>query len=103
MLAAVLRSGATPEARAINENEEEVNKLSKMTLKAARVNAGLTQEAAAKELGITADTLRRYEKAESFPDVPVIQKIEALYSVTYDQLVFLPENYGLTVSKEESR
>lgn len=65
--------------------------MSEITLKAARVNAGLTQEKAARELGITADTLRRYEKAESFPDVPIIKKIEVLYSVRYDQIIFCPE------------
>ena len=33
-----------------------------ITLEAARVNKGLTQEAAAEVLGCTPDTLRRYEK-----------------------------------------
>lgn len=34
----------------------------KLTLAAARVNAGMNQEEAAKKLGLTAKTLRNYEK-----------------------------------------
>jgi transcriptional regulator with XRE-family HTH domain len=50
-----------------------------ITLKAARVNAGLTQKEAAEKLGIALDTLRNYEAGETFPAVPTIQRIEVLY------------------------
>ena len=59
-----------------------------MTLKAARVNKGLTQEEAAKLLEISVDTLRNYEKQKSFPDVPILKKIEDVYGVSYDDLIF---------------
>lgn len=65
-----------------------------ITLKAARVNKGLNQEEAAKMLGISADTLRKYEQAKSFPDVQMIKKIEALYATSYNDLIFLPINHG---------
>lgn len=65
-----------------------------MTLKSARVNKGLTQVQAAKEIGVTVDTLSNYERGKSFPDVPVIQRIEAVYGVPYSELIFLPKNYG---------
>lgn len=68
-----------------------------MTLRAARINKGLTQAQAAKRIGVSADTLRRYEKARSFPDVPVIHRMEEVYGVSYNELLFLPQNYGLTV------
>lgn len=61
----------------------------KLTLKSARVNAGYTQEDAAKELNITPQTLRSYEKGNSFPEVPTLKKIEALYGVHYDDLIFI--------------
>ena len=61
----------------------------KVTLKAARVNAGLTQKEAAKELDISVDTLASYEKGNSFPDVRVIKKMEKLYGVTYNNIIFL--------------
>lgn len=60
-----------------------------ITLVAARVNAGLTQEEAAKMLGINVGTLRNYEKGTSFPDVPMIKKIEELYGVSYNDLIFV--------------
>ena len=63
-----------------------------ITLRAARVNKDLTQEQAAKLIGITADTLRNYERAKSFPDVPIIKKIEDVYGVEYKDLVFLPSD-----------
>jgi transcriptional regulator with XRE-family HTH domain len=60
-----------------------------ITLKAARVNAGLTQKEAAEKLGIALDTLRNYEAGETFPAVPTIQRIEALYGVSYNDINFL--------------
>lgn len=60
-----------------------------ITLKAARVNKELTQVEAAKQLGISADTLRQYEIGNTYPDVPMIQKIEKLYGVSYNDIDFL--------------
>lgn len=65
-----------------------------ITLKSARVNKGLTQVKAAELIGITVDTLSNYERGKSFPDVPVIQKIEEVYEVSYSDLIFLPKNNG---------
>ena len=60
-----------------------------ITLKAARVNAGLTQKEAAEKLGIALDTLRNYEAGETCPAVPTIQRIEVLYGVSYNDINFL--------------
>lgn len=65
-----------------------------ITLKSARVNKGLTQAQAAELIGITTDTLSNYERGKSYPDVPIIQKIEKVYGVSYSDLIFLPKNYG---------
>ena len=59
-----------------------------ITLKAARVNKQMTQIEAAEKLGIAVDTLRQYESGKTFPDVPMIQKIENLYSVSYNDINF---------------
>jgi transcriptional regulator with XRE-family HTH domain len=59
-----------------------------ITLKAARVNAGLTQAEAAKALGIAVDTIRQYEAGKTFPDVPMIGKIEEVYGVSYNDINF---------------
>lgn len=71
-----------------------------VTLKAARINMGMNQKEAAKALGIAVDTLSKYERGVSFPTVPVIQRIEVLYGIPYNNLIFLPQNNGLTVKQE---
>ncbi len=65
-----------------------------ITLKSARVNKNLTQVQAAALIGVTVDTLSNYERGKSFPDVPVIMKIEEVYGVSYSDLIFLPRNNG---------
>ena len=65
-----------------------------LTLKAARVNSGLTQQDAAREIGISECTLSNYERGRSFPDVPTIKKIEEVYGVSYSELIFLPKDNG---------
>jgi transcriptional regulator with XRE-family HTH domain len=60
----------------------------KLTLKAIRVNKNMTQEEAAKLLGISVDTLGNYERGTTFPDVPVIKKIEEVYETNYNDINF---------------
>lgn len=62
----------------------------KITLEAARRNAGLTQKEAAKELKISNTTLGKWEKGESFPTADKIPEICKLYGVHYDNINFLP-------------
>lgn len=64
----------------------------KMTLKMLRVRDNLTQEAAAKALGISPSTLSKWESGKSFPDVLDINKIENLYRINYNDIIFLPIN-----------
>lgn len=59
-----------------------------ITLKSARVNAGYTQTEAAKKIGISPDTLSKYERGLSYPDVPVIKRIEEVYGIPYSDLIF---------------
>lgn len=65
-----------------------------ITLRSARVNKGLTQVKAAELIGITSDTLSNYERGKSYPDVPIIQRMEQVYGVSYSELIFLPTNNG---------
>ena len=64
----------------------------KITLAAARVNAGFTQKNAAKALGISNKTLGKWESGISFPDVNEIIAICELYKIPYDNLTFLPND-----------
>ena len=66
----------------------------KMTLKNARELAGLTQSEAAKRIGVTPDTIGNYERGKSYPDIPVLRKIEEVYGVSYNNLIFLPLDFG---------
>lgn len=61
-----------------------------MTLKAARINKGLTQKEAAEKIGISVFTLGNYERGKSYPDVPVIKSIESVYDVSYQDIIFCP-------------
>lgn len=69
----------------------------KFTLKTIREMRGLSQIDAAKAIGISVDTLSNYERGKSYPGIPVLRKIEKTYNIKYNQLIFLPLDYGLTV------
>ncbi len=73
------------------------NEMYKMTLKTARDRAGLTQIEAAAKIGVSVSTLGNYESGKRYPDVPTIRKIEEVYRVSYNQLIFLPSDYDLVV------
>lgn len=60
-----------------------------ITLKNLRTNYDLTQKQAAKLVGVSEDTWRRWEKEKSFPDVPKINRIEQVFNVNYNDIVFL--------------
>lgn len=59
-----------------------------VTLKAARVNRKLTQREAAKKIGISEYTLSNYECGKRYPDVPTIKKIEEVYGISYNDIIF---------------
>lgn len=62
----------------------------KITLEAARVNAGLTQKDAAKMLRVSNKTVQSWEKGKTFPNADKIVEICGLYGVPYDAINFLP-------------
>ena len=49
----------------------------------------ISQQEASKLLGLSKDTLSNYERGVSFPDVPIINNIEKIYGIKYDQIIFL--------------
>ena len=64
----------------------------KLTLKAARVNAGFTQKNVAEMLGISNKTVCNWETGASIPNVQQVERLCGLYGVTYDNLIFLPNS-----------
>ena len=64
----------------------------KMTLKMCRELLGYT----AKLIGVSTDTLGNYERGKSYPDIPILRRIEEVYGIPYDRIIFLPLDFGLT-------
>ena len=62
--------------------------MAKITLKASRVNAGLTQKEVAKEIGVAEKTLWSWENGLTFPNPVQIQALCNLYEMTYDDIIF---------------
>ena len=63
----------------------------KVTLEAARVNAGISQKEAANLLGISNKTLCSWENGKSYPNADKIAEICELYCIPYDCINFLPK------------
>ena len=67
--------------------------MSTLSLKAARVNAGLRQADVAKELGVTPDTVGNWENGKTYMNGKQLQRLCALYRVDLGE-IFLPNNFG---------
>ena len=63
-----------------------------ISLRAARVNAELSQEQAAKKLGISKSTLQNYETGNGVPDILLSRKIEEVYKFPIDFIFFKRNN-----------
>lgn len=60
----------------------------KYSLRAIRINRNETQEQAAKGIGISIETLANYEKGITYPDIPILRRIENYYNVNYNDIDF---------------
>ena len=56
-------------------------------LKQARQRAGLTQEQAAGQIGVSRQTMSSWENNKSYPDVVSVIRLSDLYAVTLDELL----------------
>ena len=52
-----------------------------LTLRAIRVNLGWSIEEASTLIGISKETLSNYERGETYPDVPIIRRLEQVYNI----------------------
>ena len=68
----------------------------KITLKAARVNKGLTQQEVAKAMKKSKNTIVNYESGKSVPDIETGKALANLYGCTVDDLIFLPNDCALS-------
>ena len=63
--------------------------MKKLSLKAARVNAGLTQEEAEQAINVTGKTLISWEKGVTHPTVDKLLRLCSLYDVQISD-IFIP-------------
>lgn len=66
--------------------------MNRITLKAARVNAGLTQKEAAAKLHVSNKTLWNWEAGVRVPNINNVKAICELYGMSYDDIIFLSDN-----------
>lgn len=64
----------------------------RISLAAARVNAGYTQSEASELLHISKTTLVNWEKGKSEPKTSQARQLSDLYKLPYDAIIFLPSN-----------
>ena len=60
----------------------------RISLKAARVNANLTQREAAEKLKISRSTLKNYEDGRTSPTMETVREMESLYNFPQDYIFF---------------
>ena len=73
----------------------------KVTLRAARVNRNLTLSEAAKALNVGERTLSYWENGKSSPRADKMAKICRLYECTPNDIIFLPDDCGLTANDDK--
>lgn len=57
-----------------------------ISLAAARVNAGMTQEAVASEMHVSKNTVVNWEKGKTLPSFAVMQTLAILYNIPIDYI-----------------
>lgn len=60
----------------------------KISLKSCRVNAGFSIKEAAKNIGISENTLKNWESGKTSPTVENARKICNLYKIDYNNIAF---------------
>lgn len=75
-------------------------KILQISLAAARVNAGMTQEDVAKALKVSKNTIVNWEKGETEPKISRIRELSELYNMPLDNII-LPNKSNLICLKRE--
>lgn len=64
----------------------------KVSLKAARINANMTQKEAAKLLNVDKSTIASWEYGKTHPNCIKAEKISEIYGIPLDYINFSPKN-----------
>lgn len=62
----------------------------RISLAAARVNAGYTQDEVSQILHVSRTTIVNWEKGKSEPKTSQARQLSELYKIPYDAIIFLP-------------
>ncbi len=60
-------------------------------IKALRIRRGITQEAMAQHLGVTAQAVSKWERGAATPDIALLPELSAYFGVTIDELFALSD------------
>ena len=60
----------------------------KITLEAARVNAGYTQDDVSKELHVSKNTIVAWEKGRQEPSIGIARKLSEMFNMPLDNIKF---------------
>ena len=61
-----------------------------ITLRAARINAGLEQKEVANLMSVSVATMSSWETGKTHPNILQARKLSQLYKIPIDRLIFLP-------------
>ena len=64
----------------------------KITLAAARVNAGLTQDEVAKRMKVSKKTIINWEKGKAIPSFATAEKLSQIYDMPLDNIFLLKKS-----------
>lgn len=65
----------------------------KVSLEAARVNAGLSRLEASKLIGCSVNTIASYENGRTAPTLPTLKKMCQVYNAPIDSISFVTESH----------
>lgn len=74
----------------------------KISLRALRINAGLTLKQACSKLNISTETLRSYENNRTHPDFKRLSEILNLYNVRYGDVVYSDDCKELVIGNPKA-
>lgn len=64
----------------------------KLTIKGARNNLNMRQIDLANAIGVSKDTIGKWERGMSFPNIKIIPKLEKALNIEYKDIIFLTNN-----------
>jgi DNA-binding XRE family transcriptional regulator len=82
------------------KSEEEKMTFNEKLIRLRKINS-LTQDEFAKSVGVSRQAVYKWESGQSFPEVPTLLQIKALFSVSIDDL--LDESFEIALPEKKTR